>query len=400
MIKLSPKMKTLFSSDSRYYILTGGRGATKSFSVTTFLAILMLIESGHTILFTRYTMTSANISIIPEFVNKLEMMGILDKFEITKTSIICKMTKSKVIFKGIRTSSGDQTASLKSLQGVTTWVLDEAEELIDEDIFNKINLSIRHKTKQNRVILILNPTTKAHWIYRRFYIDNNVDEGVCLEKNGITYIHTTYLDNIKNLDETFLNEVKYMEKSNPDKYKHIVMGGWLDMAEGVIFNNWEIGDFMIYDKIYYGADWGFSVDPSTLVEVSINKKEKIIYCRERFYKPLITTTYLIREYKNICGNNLIIADNGGGGDRIVADMISAGLNIKKATKGPGSVKDGIVLLQDYKIIVDKDSKNLITELRNYRWKNDEPMDLYNHLLDALRYVISYVIKSGSPMFLY
>ena len=114
----------------------------------------MLFESGHTILFTRLTMSSADISIIPEFVAKIELMGQLDNFEITKNSIICKSTGSKMIFRGLKTSSGDQTANLKSLAGVTTWILDEAEELRDESIFDKIEMSIRDSVKQNRIILM------------------------------------------------------------------------------------------------------------------------------------------------------------------------------------------------------------------------------------------------------
>ena len=66
------------------------------------------------------------------------------------------------MFKGIRTSSGNQTAALKSLNGVTTFVVDEAEELLEEDVFNKIDFSIRTQGKQNRCILILNPATKEH----------------------------------------------------------------------------------------------------------------------------------------------------------------------------------------------------------------------------------------------
>ena len=77
-------------------------------------------------------------------------------------SITSKVTGSTILFRGIRTSSGDQSANLKSLSGVTTWILDEAEELMDEETFDKINLSIRQKGKQNRVILLLNPSTKAH----------------------------------------------------------------------------------------------------------------------------------------------------------------------------------------------------------------------------------------------
>ena len=160
--KLNPKYQSL-GNDSRYFVITGGRGSGKSFSVTSFLALLTL-EKGHKILFTRYTMTSTANSIIPEFIEKIELYGIGEHFRITKDEIMNISTGSSIMFRGIKTSAGNQTASLKSLQGVTTFVLDEAEELINEDDFDNIDQSVRSKSKQNRVILILNPTTKEHWI--------------------------------------------------------------------------------------------------------------------------------------------------------------------------------------------------------------------------------------------
>ena len=168
MIEVNKKFSPISNSDSRYFIVTGGRGSGKSFSVNLLL-VLLTYEKGHTILFTRYTLSSAYISIIPEFIQKLEMLDVVDHFHITKDEIRNKASGSKIIFRGIKTSSGDQTANLKSLQGVTTFVLDEAEELTNEDTFDKIDLSVRHLDQQNRVILILNPTTKEHWIYNRFF---------------------------------------------------------------------------------------------------------------------------------------------------------------------------------------------------------------------------------------
>ena len=133
-IKLIPKFKPLFKADSRYYVITGGRGSSKSFSVATWVALLMYYEEGHTILFTRFTMTSAHISVIPEFLDKIKILGLEKEFTVTKDEIICNRTNSKIIFRGLKTSSGDQSANLKSLQGVTTWIMDEAEELKDETI--------------------------------------------------------------------------------------------------------------------------------------------------------------------------------------------------------------------------------------------------------------------------
>jgi len=163
-IDINDKYIPLFQSDSRYYIISGGRGSGKSFGVSVFL-LNLTYEKGHKVLFTRYTLASASSSIIPEFIEKIELMGVESDFRITKDEIINLTTGSSIMFKGIKTSSGNQTASLKSLSGVTTFVLDEAEELTDEDTFAKIDFSIRSKTKQNRVMLVMNPTTKEHWIY-------------------------------------------------------------------------------------------------------------------------------------------------------------------------------------------------------------------------------------------
>ena len=135
------------------------------------------------------------------------MLNIFGHFHITKDEIVNKRTGSKIIFKGIKTSSGDQTANLKSLQGVTTFVLDEAEELTNEDTFDKIDLSVRNMLKQNRVILILNPTTKEHWIYQRFFMYPNFKSGTNGSKNDVTYIHTTFEDNKKNLSSSYLEQL-------------------------------------------------------------------------------------------------------------------------------------------------------------------------------------------------
>ena len=175
MIKINSKYN-LLGSDSRYFVITGGRGSGKSYSLNSFL-LLLTYEVGHVILFTRYTLTSAHVSIIPEFIDKIETANLQQDFYITKDEIINLKTGSKILFKGIKTSSGTQTANLKSLAGVTTWVLDEAEELIEEDTFDKIDFSIRAKGIQNRVLLVLNPATKEHFIYKRFFEQKGIEAG-------------------------------------------------------------------------------------------------------------------------------------------------------------------------------------------------------------------------------
>lgn len=386
---LNKKWRNL-SNDTRYFIATGGRGSSKSFSITAFL-LGLTYEKGHTILFTRYTLTSAYISIIPEFTTKIDYLGLQGHFHITKDEIINLTSGSKILFRGIKTSAGNQTANLKSLEGVTTWVLDEAEELTDEETFDKINLSVRKKGVQNRVILILNPTTKQHWIYTRFYENRGVEDGFNGVKGNTTYIHTSYLDNLKHLDEDFIADIEQMKVLNPAKYKHQILGGWLDKAEGVIFTNWQIKDFpKELTDLGYGLDFGYSIDPTALIQVHINKSKREIHCKELTYRQRMTTSDIIADLKEKT-NGLVVADSAEGRliDEIKAKHIKI-VPIKKTT-----IIEGIALLQDYTIYVDSSSTNLIKELNNYVWleKKIAPIDDWNHLIDALRYYVTNYHKS-------
>jgi phage terminase large subunit len=339
-------------------------------------------------------MTSAHISIIPEFKEKIELMGLEEHFEITKSEIVNKTTGSEIIFRGIRTSSGDQTANLKSLQGITTWIVDEAEELTDENTFDKINLSIRSPKQQNRVVLILNPATKEHWIYGKFFEDKGISPGTNTEHGDTCYIHTTYLDNITNLPQSFLDEVAIMRERRPDKYNHSILGGWLDKAEGVIFNNWRLGKFTEVSPSVYGQDYGFSQDPTTLVETSIDTSNKVIYVRLHLYEKGLTTSMIADINKSRAGSSLIVADSAE--PRLITELNAMGCNVVPAIKGPDSVSYGIALLQDYDMVIDEGSVDLVKELNNYCWlsqKSKTPIDKYNHAIDAIRYSISYQLEN-------
>lgn len=387
MILLHNKWKALLN-DTRYFIISGGRGSSKSFGVGTFTSLLSF-EKGHKILFTRQTMSSAHLSIIPEFQEKIELLESQDKFEVTKTDIVNKQSGSEIIFRGLKTSSGDQTANLKSLQGVTDWILEEAEELVDESTFDKINLSVRQKGVQNRVIIIFNPTTKEHWIYKRFFEQEGVEGGFNGIKNNTTYIHTTYQDNIEHLDKSFLDEIERIKETNPKKYEHTILGGWLDKAEGVVFTNWKFGEFNPNQlQTSYGMDFGFSIDPDALAEVAIDKARKIIYVKEVIYERGLKTHILASLIKEKCNNALIIADSAE--PRLIDDLRYQGINIQPVKKG--TIESGIVRMQDYQIIVDPQSQNIAKEFNNYVYLNKASklyLDAWNHIIDAIRYNIIY-----------
>jgi len=216
----------VYNNKTRYFLVTGGRGSGKSYTINLML-LNLTYEPGHIILFTRWTLVSAHISIIPEFLDKIDLLQLHNDFEITQTEITNRKTGSKILFRGIKTSQGTATANLKSIAGVTTWVLDEAEELFDEDVFDRIDLSIRAKDKPNKVILVMNPFFKSHWIYKRF---------IHHERNDCTYIHTTFLDNKQNLSKSFIDQAERVKNENLLRYEHLFLGKWLDDAEGLLWN--------------------------------------------------------------------------------------------------------------------------------------------------------------------
>jgi phage terminase large subunit len=186
-----------------------------------------------------------------------------------------------------------------------------------------------------------------------------------------------------------------MKITNPSKYNHVVMGGWLDKAEGVVFTNWSIGEFDVNLPSSYGADFGFSIDPSTLIEVAIDKAKKKIYVKELLYKPKMTTSEIATVYLNTVKKyGLIIADSAE--PRLIEELKRYGFNIQATEKGPGSISAGIALIQDYEIIVDSESFNIIKELNNYVYSDRKSklfVDDWNHAIDPIRYNVFFHLSN-------
>ena len=392
----------LYEDKEKFIILiTGGRGSGKSFNASTFIERLTFEMTPvekivHQILYTRYTMVSAGMSIIPEMMEKIDLDGTTKYFKTTKTDIVNKMTKSRIMFRGIKTSSGNQTAKLKSIQGITTFVCDEAEEWTNEEEFDKIMLSIRKKGIQNRIIIIMNPCDSNHFIYKK-YIENihklvEID-GVQVQISthpNVLHIHTTYLDNLENLSPEFLKEVEDMKVSNPEKYAHVVIGRWADVAEGAVFKKWGIVKEFPREckKVGIGQDFGFTNDPSAGVRCGIIDNR--LYVDELFYETDMLSSAIANRLKPF--SMKVFADSQD--PRLIQEIKNRGVNIYPVDKFPGSIKAGIDKIKDMEFFVTERSYNLITELRKYVWDKDkdgnyinEPVDEYNHLMDAIRYYV-------------
>lgn len=237
LIKQNPKYDQLYTEEEKFiFLITGGRGSAKSFNVSTFVERLSF-EEGHKMLFCRYTMTSASISVIPEFIQKIDLDGFSDKFKTTNSEIINTFSDSEIMFRGIKTSSGNQTASLKSIQGLTTFIGDEMEEWQNEEEYDTLMLSIRQIGIKNRVILIMNPSNAEHFIYKRYIKDTHrieVIDGIEVQISThpqVLHIHTTYLDNLPYLSQEFLDGVELLKLTDKNKYGYKIIGRWQEKDE-------------------------------------------------------------------------------------------------------------------------------------------------------------------------
>lgn len=392
----------LYEDKEKFIILiTGGRGSGKSFNASTFIERLTFEMTPvekivHQILYTRYTMVSAGMSIIPEMMEKIDLDGTTKYFKTTKTDIVNKMTKSRIMFRGIKTSSGNQTAKLKSIQGITTFVCDEAEEWTSEDEFDKIMLSIRKKGIQNRIIIIMNPCDSNHFIYKK-YIEKTHKlveiDGVQVQVSthpNVLHIHTTYFDNLENLSPEFLKGVEDMKANNPEKYAHVVIGRWADVAEGAVFKKWGIvKEFPQWaKKVAIGQDFGYTTDVSAAVKCGI--VDNALYVDELCYQSGMLTNALadkVRPY-----GLKVFAESAD--PRLVDEIKLRGVNIYGVDKSGPSIKAGIDKILSMDLYVTERSYNLMKELRTYVWDKDkdgnyinEPVDKDNHLMDAIRYYV-------------
>lgn len=410
MIKTHKPYYPLYEDKEHFiYLITGGRASGKSHAVSTFIERLTFEYNkekkiAHQILFTRYTMVSAGMSIIPEFLEKCEQDGTSAYFHKAGNDVINTMTGSRVMFRGINTSSGNQTAKLKSINGLTIFVIDEAEEFVDEKQFETIMLSIRQSGLKNRVIIVMNPCDSSHWVYQRFIKNSHklVEyDGVQVQistQENVLHVHTSYLDNLEHLSEEFMKEILAMKRDNPERYAHLVMGRWTDIAEGAIYQKWGLVDtFPDYaKKVAIGIDWGYTNDKTAITMCGVVGER--LYVKELCYKTNMTSSDIIRFLRPYAEQGLFCyADSAD--PRLIDEVGLGGIIIYGAQKYAGSVVAGIDKIKTMELFVTKDSYNLQEELRSYVWAKDRNNNYINHpdpmcedhLCDSFRYYVSAVL---------
>lgn len=305
--------------------------------------------------------------------------------------ITYKPTGQKILFRGLDdplkvTSITVEVGSLCRL-----WI-EEAYEITSEDAFDRLDESIRGqlpKGMYHQVVLTFNPWSDRHWLKKRFF-----DE---LSKNVLA-MTTNYMCN-EFLSEADLVLFEEMKK-NPRRYRTAGLGEW-GIVEGLVYENWEERVFDVHEisirpsvRSAFGMDFGYVNDPSTLFCGLVDTVAREIYVFDEMYEKGMSNEDIKDRVSEMgYSKERIKADSAE--PKSIAYLRKAGLTrIRAAKKGPDSIRAGISIIQDYKIIIHPRCVNFITEISNYTWDKDKfdnainkPIDDFNHLMDAMRYAM-------------
>lgn len=391
----------IFLSDKRYFILMGGRSAGRSFVASQFANSKLIAPEYFRCAVMRYILSDVRTSIFQEIIDRFEEKNIDDdKLQIRDLEI----TYEKNFIKGLgfRKSSYDNKSKLKSLANYNCVIIEEADEVSEED-FLQLDDSLRTIKSDIKIILLLNPPDKNHWIIKRWF--NLVESGIegfyipllkDVSKEDTVYIHTTFEDNIKNINQKTIDNFNKYKETNPEHYYSMIRGYVSYGKKGRIFKNWQPISNKDYNELdivpIYGMDFGFSNDPTALYEVKIHNQN--IYVKELIYETGLLNKHISEKMKSfaIPSSRQIYADNQE--PKSIQEIKQSGFNCLPAEKGQDSVRKGIDLLLTYNVYYTEDSKGLSNEIQNYVWSLDknkeptnEPIDKYNHAIDSIRYAV-------------
>lgn len=370
-LKTSELFAKTYNSNKRFVVHQGGTRSGKTYSILQCLIIKALeATSPFTISICRRSMPSLKLSAMRDFINILDSMGLYKDSDHNKTEGTYKLGRCMFDF-----LSMDDAAKKRGSKRDILY-LNEANELSYEEQFQ---LVIR---TEKQVIIDYNPSDNQSWIYD--LLEERADE--------IDFIKSTYRDN-PFLGEETIKEIENLKYTDDDYYRIYALG---ERGSGrtLIFQHKQIKeiDYHTTQFVGLGMDFGYSNDPTTLVEVwkgGIND----LYVKELCYKTKMTNNDIIGELKklDVAPHTLIVADSAE--PKSIEEIRRAGFNIKPTKKGKDSINVGIDYIRRHNLLVTEDSINLIKELNNYKWKMDrsgdmtnQPVDAFNHAIDALRYI--------------
>lgn len=382
-------LSSLDDYSKRYEVYYGGAGSGKSVFVAQKLVKKALTDRRKILVLRKVDKTTKN-SIFQLLLDTLTDWKIIDKCKINRTDFTITLPNGSVFL-----CCGLQDPErIKSITGLTDAWLEEATEFNQED-FNQIDLRIRHpEAKGQQIILSFNPVSKVNWCYKLFFKEA-ADAAMTDFRAQCKILHTNYLDN-KFLPQSYIDSLLLLKATNLDYYKIYALGEFGSLSK-LVFNNWKVEEFdctQVHGDLCVGLDFGFIADPTALVASIVDDENKKIYVfNAKSRKGLLNNEIAEMIKAEGFAKSSIIADSAE--QKSIEEIKREGISrIKPATKGQGSILQGIQKLQQYQIIVHPSgAAALIEELKNYCWEKDKktneyinkPIDKYNHCIDALRY---------------
>lgn len=349
--------------------LQGSSRSAKSWSVMQFLCVQCYQKAGTTVSVIRAGMPSIKRTIFRDFKQIMLDFGWWDDKSMNKSEYVYTFPNGS----WIEFFSTDNEQKVRGSKRKLLFV-NEANEL---SFLEWQQLQMRTTEFS---ILDYNPSfSEEHWI-------NQVNE----EKSTYWFI-STYKDN-PFLETKVVAEIESLKWKNPSLWR-IYGLGQRAIVEGLIFKNVIIDDYIPVEARrhhYRGMDFGYSADPTAIIDVYIYGKD--IYIDEVCYQTQMLSSDIIRILKKDKENTEIISECAD--PRLVDEIYNAGIDIKPVKKFQGSIQAGIMKMLEFTIHITRKSVNARKEYNNYTWRQDkegkwlnEPIDMYNHIVDATRYVV-------------
>ena len=391
---------TYWNYKGRYRVVKGGRGSKKS--TTTALWIIynmMKYPLANTLIIRRVFNTHKDSTYTQlKWASNILKVSHLWKFSKSPLEATYIPTGQKILFRGL-----DDPMSITSItveHGHLCWCwFEEAFQIMNEDDFNKVDMSIRGELPKGyfkQITLSFNPWSEKHWLKKRFFDVKDED---------VLAITTNYTCN-EFLGEDDKKLFEKMKINNPRRYNIEGLGNW-GIAEGLVYSNFEELDFNIEDikkrpniKSAFGLDFGYTNDPTAFIASLIDLDNMEIFIFDEHYQKAMSNKDIANmiKYKGY-SKERIVGDSSE--PKSIDDIKRQGIyRLKGARKGKDSILNGIQYIQDFKIYVHPKCENTFIELSNYVWDTKEgnvinkPIDDYNHLMDALRYSLEDIRLGG------
>ena len=418
-IEVNEDYKSLYTSKTRYKDLWGGRGRGGSHAATDYFLYLITRPTYFRGYFVRNVFTDIRTSLFQDFKDRVNNNDSVDpndfQYNENRLTIRYKPTGNMIYSKGVSKDT-DRTASMKSLAGATHVVVEEANELTESD-FDQLDMSLRTSlANEVEVIRVFNPPSRKHWIWRDYDLSpkeitikgllHTFYAATAKPNRSLVSIFGTYKGNISNIQETTVEKFESLKDRSPEYYYAQVEGLIPDGLVGRVYSGWTMISNVDFEKIelpsFYALDFGYSIDPSALIEIKIGPND--VYARELIYQVGLDNLTLAKLMRGVgvTEQSVVVADPGGGGDYRIAELRrgfhevpgypNLSFNMLTAFKGPGSVLYGIGKLKSYNVHVTEESSNFLYEYSEYAWQlgpdklpTDRPIDSKNHCLDPLRY---------------